>query len=90
VVGRPPRPGRLDLLPALPADWSAGSVRGLAARGAVTVRRLSWAAGRYEAVIESRIDQDLLITVAGGEAELLSVVAGRPVQMAGPIGPRRL
>jgi alpha-L-fucosidase 2 len=87
--GRAPRPGRLDLLPALPAAWSAGSVRGLAARGAVTVRQLSWAAGRYEAVVESCIDQDLLITVAGGEAELLSVAAGRPVRMAGPIGVQR-
>jgi alpha-L-fucosidase 2 len=84
--GRPPRPGRLDLLPALPAAWPAGSVRGLAARSAVTVRRLSWAAGRYEAVIESRVDQDLSVSAGGGEPELLAVTAGRPVRLAGPIG----
>jgi alpha-L-fucosidase 2 len=81
--GRPAQPGRLDLLPALPAAWPAGSVRGLAARSAVTVRQLSWGAGRYEAVVESQIDQDLVVTVAGGEPELLSVMAGRPVRLAG-------
>jgi hypothetical protein len=90
AAGRSPRPGRLDLLPALPAAWHTGSARGLAARSAVTVRRLSWTAGRYEAVIESRIDQDLLVSVADGEPELLSVMAGRPVRLAGPWGLLRL
>lgn len=81
--GRVPLPGRLDLLSALPAAWSAGSVRGIEAGNAVTVRRLSWTPGRYEAVVESSIDQDLWVRVAGGRAERLSVEAGRPVRRAG-------
>jgi alpha-L-fucosidase 2 len=37
--------GRIDLLPALPTDWSEGAVTGLRARGAVLVD-LAWRGGR--------------------------------------------
>ncbi|MFF1902619.1 glycoside hydrolase N-terminal domain-containing protein [Kitasatospora sp. NPDC058218] len=40
------RPGRIELLPALPAAWAAsGSITGVGARGGLTVD-LSWAAGQ--------------------------------------------
>jgi alpha-L-fucosidase 2 len=41
----------IDLLPALPRQWPAGRVRGLRARGAVTVEELAWAEGAVTAAV---------------------------------------
>ncbi|SFQ10609.1 Glycosyl hydrolase family 65, N-terminal domain [Amycolatopsis arida] len=56
--------GVVDLLPALPVFWASGSVRGLRARGDVTVD-LDWAAGTPTRVV-LRTGQDGPVTVASG------------------------
>lgn len=40
----------VELLPALPAAWPEGEVRGLRARGGVTVERLAWSGGEVTEV----------------------------------------
>jgi alpha-L-fucosidase 2 len=40
----------IELLPALPSAWPGGEVRGLRARGGVTVERLAWDAGEVTAL----------------------------------------
>ena len=53
--------GSVDLLPALPADWRSGEVRGLHARGGFTVD-IAWAGGTLrEARVESRYGKPLRI-----------------------------
>jgi len=46
----------VDILPALPPSWPTGEVRGLRARGGVTVTRLAWspAAIRVELAAPAR------------------------------------
>ncbi len=66
-----PEPGlapipRLDLLPALPTAWPQGEVRGVAARGQVTVRRLTWSPTRVEAVIDPGPNAELVIGAPPG------------------------
>ncbi|GAA3135765.1 glycoside hydrolase N-terminal domain-containing protein [Planomonospora alba] len=60
--------GRVDLLPALPAEWACGEARGLVVRGG-TVEHLSWRPGRVEAVV--RAWAPLLVTCGIQSARVL-------------------
>jgi hypothetical protein len=75
--------GVVHLLPAVPPAWAAGSVRGLVARNAVTVRRLTWTPERFEAVLESATTQCLAVHAGGRRRDPVRFVAGRPVRVAG-------
>jgi alpha-L-fucosidase 2 len=73
--------GEVALLPALPKAWSEGSAAGLRARGAVTVRRMTWSGGRLtEAELVSEVDQTLPVRV-NGELRPVDFRAGRPVTL---------
>lgn len=53
----------IDLLPALPPAWTAGTVTGLRARGAVTLERLTWQDGRVQAAVLSA-EYDTTLTIS--------------------------
>ncbi|MBG0562990.1 glycosyl hydrolase family 95 catalytic domain-containing protein [Actinoplanes aureus] len=67
---------RLRLLPALPSAWPSGRVRGLVARGPVTVD-LSWSPGDFEATLVSPVDRTVEVTHPRGTTTL-PLTAGRP------------
>ena len=79
----------IDLLPALPAAWPAGSVRGLRARGSIELAEMSWAAGKLTSAT--------IVAHAGGAVrvryERASVVvplrAGERVTFDARLRPRR-
>ena len=60
-------PTEIELLPALPTSWPAGTVQGLRARGGYTVD-VSWAANRLTSA-----------TISGGQGEPLNVRLGDEV-----------
>ncbi|MCD0444341.1 glycoside hydrolase family 95 protein [Glycomyces sp. A-F 0318] len=69
----------VELLPALPGAWPDGEVRGLRARGGVTVERLAWSGGAVEsAVLVSSVDTKVRVL---GEA--VDLTAGVPWSTGG-------
>lgn len=68
--------GRIELLPALPAAWPSGRVRGLRARGAFEVDA-AWEDGRLTgAVIRARVGGTVRVR-SGDDEALLSLPPGR-------------
>ncbi|MEU6248333.1 glycoside hydrolase N-terminal domain-containing protein [Glycomyces sp. NPDC047010] len=59
----------IELLPALPSAWPDGEVRGLRARGGVTVERLAWRGGEVTAV-ELKSCVDVRVHVLGRKVKL--------------------
>lgn len=55
--------GTVDLLPALPEAWPAGSIRGILARGQLTIDNLAWdrPAGQIKLALTSGVDQTLAL-----------------------------
>jgi hypothetical protein len=75
------RAGIIDLLPALPAEWPRGEIRGMLARGRITINRLAWdAPGRTVRVsLTSRTDQTVKLRVNGSE-QSLRLPKNKPVE----------
>lgn len=72
----------INLLPALPAEWRSGSVKGLCARGGFTVD-IEWADGKLKsAVIRSRRDCTIRVRY-GDREEYVGVERGGSVTIEG-------
>lgn len=72
----------IHLLPALPADWSVGSYRGLRAKGDVEAS-VSWQEGRLtEAVITAYSDLETIVKCAGRHISL-QMEAGKRYRLDG-------
>ncbi|QDP96573.1 glycoside hydrolase family 95 protein [Microlunatus elymi] len=66
----------LDLLPCLPAEWPEGTVRGVRARGGLTID-FAWSDGRItELTINSADDQQVWLRMPGRDEERIRLTAG--------------
>lgn len=75
--------GELHLLPALPAEWSRGSVTGLKARGGFEVS-MSWTDGKLQtAEILSRFGKQCRVRIAGAtEVRTIATVPGETYSLS--------
>jgi alpha-L-fucosidase 2 len=73
--------GRLHLLPALPKAWDKGRLRGVRARGAITVD-LAWEHGQLSSArITSASDQSVQVIVGSGEPRRVNLSAKVPTAL---------
>jgi hypothetical protein len=79
-------PGRLDLLPALPAALPRGSIRGILARQGIRIDRLEWdrPAGTIALELTSRAAQSVAVRVPEAKSMELKVVSGTADVKPGP------
>jgi hypothetical protein len=80
------RSGLIELLPALPAEWNRGTLRGIATRARVTLEELSWdlAGGLVRAVLVSAADQPVTLVCrrarqSADQRRVVSLPAGSTV-----------
>ena len=64
------RPGRIRLLPALPAAWPSGTVEGALCRGQVEIKSLKWDAGRIRVALASGKKQTIVLEAPRGIAKI--------------------
>ncbi|MBB2948005.1 hypothetical protein FB565_007776 [Actinoplanes lutulentus] len=76
---------RVRVLPALPAEWPSGSVRGLVARGPIGVD-LSWGLGVVTVVLRSEVDRRVELTVAERRPVTLHLRADIPLTTTFRVG----
>jgi alpha-L-fucosidase 2 len=78
--------GVIDLLPALPTEWSSGTVKGLCARGGVEVD-MSWQDGKLvEAVLRPRFTGSYRVRI-GGKVNTIKMRAGSLMRLDGTLQP---
>ena len=71
------RDGKVFILPALPAAWEKGFVRGLRVRRCITVN-IQWDKNTVNAELMSNIDQTVMVAVRGTEPTDVMLKAGVP------------
>jgi alpha-L-fucosidase 2 len=69
-------PGKLKLLPALPAAWPTGTIEGVLCRGQIEVRRMRWGRDGVEVTLRSGKAQTVVLELPA-EISGLTIVEGK-------------
>ena len=68
-------PGRIQLLPALPAAWPSGRIEGVLCRGAIEIQSLGWDDKQIEVTLSSEKSQTVVLELPS-EISQLSITGG--------------
>jgi alpha-L-fucosidase 2 len=82
------KPGRIDLLPALPAALSSGSISGVLAHGQVLVKSLEWQPAGLVAVLHSPKGQTVQVS-ARGTTRAVRLASGKDTRLEFELENRR-
>lgn len=72
-------PGRIRLLPAVPANWPDGAIEGVLCRGQIEVQRLEWNAKEIVCTLCSAKEQVVTLAVHAAADRKVSLPAAKPV-----------
>lgn len=70
--------GTVALLPACPAAWGEGELKGASLRGGIHMDRLSWKGAKCTVTLTSKADQTIKISLRGGSPREVTLTAGTP------------
>lgn len=74
------RPGRIELLPALPKQWPTGRIEGIRCRGQIELCSLAWNQDRINVALRSAVDQRVELRAFGvSGVKSLDLSAGETV-----------
>jgi hypothetical protein len=62
-------PGRIQILPALPAAWPTGQIEGVLCRGAIEIERLKWDEKRVTIALRSEESQTVVLELPAAVSE---------------------
>lgn len=79
------RPGRIDLVRAIPENWRSAELHGFVADGAIEIERLTIADGQLKAVLRSPADVSVEVTVSGGSIGEITLTANQPTELTAPL-----
>jgi len=71
--------GEITLLPACPAEWRSGEIRGVSLRGGISLDSLAWNSTECTAILTSKIDQTVNVRLRNGENHSVKLPANASV-----------
>jgi alpha-L-fucosidase 2 len=83
-------PGRIQLLPALPAAWPTGTIEGVLCRGQIEIKRLEWGKGHILVKLISAKEQTVTLEAPSEIKDVATQEEGVLVQAADRKDRRRL
>jgi len=77
--------GEVHLLPALPKEWSTGTLEGVLCRGAIEINRLHWTPDKVQVEMTSKDAQTIDLVLPGQDGRKVELPAGKLIKLELPL-----